>query len=95
LVNKGKLGRRRGAQHKGIEIVQPHAAIERIDREGQRKPSLDQATDVGIARMEIEHRAGALGHLGTDREAGDVRGFQRVDRMEIVRPGLGKIFPGV
>ena len=51
--------------------------------------------DVGVARMEIEHSAGALGQLGTDREAGDMRGFQGVDHVEIVRPGLGKIFPGV
>ena len=75
--------------------MQPHAAIERIDREGEREPSLDQTVDVGVARMEVEHSARALGQLGTDRQAGDMRGFEGIDHVEIVCPGLGKILPGV
>ena len=75
--------------------MQSHAAIERIDRERQRQPGLDQMRHVGIGGWKSNTAPGTLLQLRIDRQAGHVRGFERIDHVKIVRPGLGKILPRV
>ena len=46
LKYQGELGDRGRAEHERIQIVQPHAAVDRIDGEGERQPRFDQAIQI-------------------------------------------------
>ena len=55
LVHEGKLADHRRAQHERIEVRLAHAAVERVDREGQRQPGRDQPAQVaGMVRIEVD-----------------------------------------
>ena len=82
-------------KHERIEIWQSHAAVQRIDRECECDPTLDQAADIHFKWMEVEYRAGGLGHLWHDGQAGKPCSFQRIYHMEIVRSRFGEVLPRV
>ena len=95
MRDETELGDRRRVQHERVEIVQPHAAIDRVDRKCQRHPRLDKLLRVGVARMKIEDRSGPLRQPRVHREAEHVRGFERVDDVKVVREAFGEILPRV
>ena len=97
LMHEGKLPDHRRRQNEGIEIRLAHAAVDRVDGEGERQPGVDDAVHLGDVRIEVDHRieAGTLGHLRAQPQAECARGFERIDHVEIVRPGFRKILPGV
>ena len=93
LLNESQFFYRQGAEHERIKIVQAHAAIDGIYRKRERQPRFDEAIHAGVERMKIEYRAGTLRQFRTDLEACDVRSFEGVDHVKVVRPGFGKILP--
>ena len=54
---KASFDDHRRRQDEGVEVRQAHAAIERIDRKGQRQPGVDDAVHVGIVRIEVDASA--------------------------------------
>src|SRR5216683_3445201 len=53
-MQEGKLDDDGGRQHERIEIRQAHAAIDRVDRECEWQPSLDDALQRRMMRIEID-----------------------------------------
>ena len=95
LLNESQLRNRQRAKNERVEIILAHAAIDRVDRECERQPSVDDVLHIIVARMEIEYRARTLRQLGTDLQAGKVRCFERVDHMKVMRPRFREVLPGV
>src|SRR6202011_2535810 len=91
LMDETKLLDDRRRQDERIKVELAHATVNAVEREGERKPSVDQLRDalcpVGLKiDVRLEFGADAEGRMDVDAER--MRHFQRIDNMEIVRPGL-------
>ena len=95
LMHEGELGDRGRAEHERIRIMQPHAAVDRIDGEGQRQPRFDKAIQIAFMGIEVELGNDASGRLRLNDEAKGIRGLEYIDHVEIMRPGLREILPRV
>ena len=48
VMDRGQLGRHLGRDDEGIEIVQPHAAVDAVHREGRGQPSLKDRAEARL-----------------------------------------------
>ena len=55
VVDEAQLPDHRRRQHERIKVGLAHAAVDRIDREGQRQPGVDDAVHLGVMRIEVDH----------------------------------------
>jgi nucleotide-binding universal stress UspA family protein len=83
-------------EHERVHVLHAHAAVEAVERERDGIPPAGQ-------RFEIEERE-AIGHHAFTRPLRGRRahgqsmalgGLERVDHVQVVRPGLGPVFPGM
>src|SRR5262249_42529648 len=75
LRHEGELTDRERAEHERIQIMQPHAAVDRIDGEGQRQPRFDKAIQIGYTGIEVNLGNDASGRLQLDDEAEGIGGL--------------------
>ena len=98
IVDEAQLIDCRLGEHEGIEVGLAHRAVEAVERQRQRQPAVDQRADAGRA-IGIEIDAGvelvAARQPGVRRQAEGAGDLQRVDDMEVMRPGLGEVLPGM
>lgn len=80
-------------EHEWIGVRHSHAAIQRIDTNRQLHPILQQSACFDT-RNGLDHRR--FDERGMPRaELKSVRGFKGVDHVQVMRPALGPIFPGM
>ena len=75
-----------------------HAAVQAVDRERKRQPGVDDRRDA-LDAIDVEVDLGgqlvAHGGIRVDPDPEGARGLQRVDDVQVVRPGFREILPGV
>ena len=98
IMDRAHLLDDRRRQDEGIGVEKAHRPVEAVERIAQRNPGLDQRRGVAHAvRIEVD--------LGVEfarprqpRPHIDAEGaghFQRIDDVQVMRPGLGKVLPGM
>jgi hypothetical protein len=97
-VDEAELLDNRRVQNERIKIGLPHASVDAVESEGERQPRVDQLRDaLGAIRLEIDPRlqifAGVDSRIDIDAESASR--LERIDDVKLVRPGFGKVFPGV
>ncbi len=83
-------------QHERIRILHAHAAIEAVERQRHRVPARGQRFEIAKRQRIGGHLfAGTLGAGNAQRKSVALGGLERVDHVQVVRPGLRPVFPGM
>ncbi len=97
VVDEAELGDDRRVQREGVEVAEPHGAVQAVEREGERQPGLDQradALDLLGAEVDLDRQGVGLGDAArADRHPEGPGRVQRVDDVEVVGEGLGEVLP--
>src|SRR5262249_1336553 len=85
LMHEGELPDRRRGEHERIKVRLPHAAVDRVHGEGERKPGIDDAVHLGAMRVKVDDsgKPGTLRYPWPQAQPECARGFKRIDHMEI------------
>jgi len=85
-------------EHGRTDIGLCHGAVEAVQDQRQRRPAIDELADPGSSiGIEVDRgiRLLALGKAGLGRLAKGSRDLERVDDVQVMRPGLGEVLPWV
>lgn len=97
LVDEGQFRDDIRRQNEWIKVRFSHATVDRVHRNGQRDPGIDQPVYIPrLVGIEVDYGAEVgliVGGLNPHTERGSH--FQRIDNVQIMRPCLGEIFPRV
>ncbi len=96
VMHETQLRHHGWGEDKWIKIRVAHGAVEAVHGEGQRQPGTDDLGHAdGFVRIEVDvRRQGFI--LDQARFHADPEGsghFQRIDDVQVVRPGLGPVLP--
>jgi hypothetical protein len=95
-MDEPKLLHHRRREDEGVEIGSAHRPVDAVHGDDERRPGVDNPLDrtdrVGV-EVELSEMRPFLVDSRRDPEPERVRGFERVDDMQIMRPGFGEILP--
>ena len=97
-MNEPQLVQGPGAEGERVGILLAETAVQAVHQQCQGHPLRDQVVETTRTGLEgVTHRLGLArsgSRLNDMRRMGGRR-FQQVHHVEVVRPGLGPVFPGV
>jgi hypothetical protein len=97
-MDEGQLLDNRRIDDERIQVGLAHAAVEVVERERERQPIIDNPSDVDPA-LRIDAKVGGqratVVQRRVDLDPEGTRHLDRVDDVQVVRPGLGEILPGM
>ncbi len=96
LVHEAQLLEHLGRQHERIRILHAHAAIEAVERQRHRVPARGQRFEIAKRQRIGGHVfAGTLGAGNAQRKSVALGGLERVDHVQVMRPGFRPVLPGM
>ena len=94
-MDEAQLRGRSLGEDERIQIGEPHASIEAVQRVGERKPGRDEVVEVVEVQPSRSHigKGGAGRRLRLEREAVGTSSLERIDDVKVVSEGFGPILP--